>query len=137
MMQGAFLHDVGKFTIPEQILDKRNQLTQEEIKVIKYHPSIAYDLLSQIPVLKNATEIPHCHHESWDGSGYPRGLSGDEIPLEARIFSIVDVYDALLSNRPYRKAWTKAEAVEYIIRNAGIRFDPQVVPEFLRVVGAE
>lgn len=135
MLRGAFLHDVGKFSISDQIIEKHDGLTQEEIEAIRYHPSIAYDLLSQIPVLKNAVDIPHCHHESWDGSGYPRGLKGDEIPLEARIFSIVDVYDALCSNRPYRKAWEKHDAISYIIRNAGIQFDPQVVPIFLEVVG--
>jgi HD-GYP domain-containing protein (c-di-GMP phosphodiesterase class II) len=137
MLQGAFLHDVGKFTIPEQILEKREQLTQEEIQVIKYHPSIAYDLLSQIPVLKHAVEIPHCHHEYWNGSGYPRGLKGEEIPLEARIFAIVDVYDALCSDRPYREAWRKSDAINYIKYQAGIQFDPAVVPEFLKVVGAK
>jgi HD-GYP domain-containing protein (c-di-GMP phosphodiesterase class II) len=135
MLQGAFLHDVGKFTIPDEILEKKNKLTAEEIKVIRYHPSIAYNLLSQIPILKNATEIPHCHHEYWNGSGYPRGLKGEEIPLEARIFAIADVYDALCSDRPYREAWKKSDAIEYIKFNAGSQFDPEVVPEFLKVVG--
>jgi HD-GYP domain-containing protein (c-di-GMP phosphodiesterase class II) len=137
MLQGAFLHDVGKFTIPDKILEKKKKLTAEEIRVIRYHPSIAYNLLSQIPILKNATNIPHCHHEYWNGHGYPRGLKGEEIPLEARIFAIADVYDALCSDRPYRKAWKKAEAIEYIKINAGSQFDPEVVPEFLKVVDAE
>ncbi|MEN8241531.1 MAG: HD-GYP domain-containing protein [Chloroflexota bacterium] len=134
ILQGAFLHDVGKFKIPEEILEKKKFLTSEEFKVIKYHPSIAYELLSQIPVLKHAVEIPHCHHEYWDGSGYPRGLKGEEIPLPARIFAVADVYDALCSDRPYRKAWAKIDAINYIKDNAGIQFDPDIVPEFLKVV---
>jgi HD-GYP domain-containing protein (c-di-GMP phosphodiesterase class II) len=137
ILQGAFLHDVGKFTIPDEILEKKQLLTTEEVKVIKYHPSTAFKLLSQIPVLKNAVEIPYCHHEYWDGTGYPQGLKGEEIPLTARIFAVADVFDALCSDRPYRKAWNKIDAINYIKDNSGTQFDPAVVPEFLKVVQAD
>ena len=96
------------------------------------HPQFAYDMLSPIAYLRGALDSPYCHHEKWDGSGYPRGLKGEEIPLAARIFAVVDVYDALISDRPYRKGWSRKKALKYIREQTGIHFDPQVVELFLR-----
>jgi len=97
----------------------------------EHHPVRAYELLSPIPYLQPALEIPYCHHEKWDGSGYPRGLKGSQIPLAARIFAVVDVWDAMISDRPYRKAWSKEKAIEHIKLGSGTHFDPQVVKKFL------
>jgi len=135
--RGAILHDVGKIGIPDSILLKPGPLTEEEWAVMKKHPVYAYEWLSGIPFLKKALEIPYCHHERWDGSGYPRGLKGLEIPLSARIFAVVDVYDALTSDRPYRKAWPREKALAYIQEQAGKQFDPEVVEAFLRLVAGE
>ncbi|MBN1453143.1 MAG: PAS domain S-box protein [Anaerolineales bacterium] len=132
--RGALLHDIGKMGIPDAILLKPGPLTEEEWRVMRMHPVFAYDLLSNIPFLRPALEIPYYHHEKWDGSGYPRGLSGEQIPLAARIFSIVDVWDALGSDRPYRARWTRGNILEYVRREAGTRFDPKIVELFLKMV---
>jgi PAS domain S-box-containing protein len=132
--RGALLHDIGKMGIPDAILLKPGPLTKEEWRVMRMHPVFAYDLLSGIPFLRLALDIPYCHHEKWDGSGYPRGLSGKQIPLAARIFSVVDVWDALGSDRPYRKKWAEDKIVEYIRREAGTRFDPEIVELFLKKI---
>jgi putative two-component system response regulator len=113
--------------IPDTILHKPDSLTDEEWVIMRTHPTLAFEMLSPIGYLKSATDIPHCHHERWDGTGYPRGLKGEQIPLAARIFSIADEWDALTSDRPYRKAWSKQEAIEYLKSQAGKHFDPQIV----------
>ncbi len=130
---GALLHDIGKMGVPDEILLKPGPLTDEEWVKMKKHPTFAYELLSPIRYLGNALDIPYCHHEKWDGSGYPRGLKGTQIPLVARIFAVVDVWDALTSNRPYRPAWTKEKAREYVRTSSGTHFDPQVVDAFFKL----
>lgn len=132
--RGAILHDIGKMAIPDSILLKPSSLSEEEHAIMKQHTIYAYHMLFPIPFLRPALDIPYCHHEKWDGSGYPRGLRGEEIPLAARIFAVVDVWDALLSERPYRKGWTKVQARAYIRKQAGKHFDPHVVEVFLRLV---
>ena len=134
--RGALLHDIGKMGIPDAILLKPGALTLEERNVIKMHPGYAYMLLKPIPFLRPALDIPYYHHERWDGTGYPRGLAGDEIPLAARMFAVVDVYDAVTSNRPYQAAWSSTKARALLIAEAGKHFDPQVVAAFLRVLDA-
>ena len=130
--RGSLLHDVGKLGIPDSILLKPGPLSDEEITVMRQHPVYAFEWLSKIDYLKKALEIPHYHHERWDGSGYPEGLKGEDIPLAARIFAIIDVYDALTSNRPYRKALPQDEVKAYIQAQAGSHFDPKLVDLFLR-----
>ena len=132
--RGAILHDIGKMGIPDEILRKPEKLTDDEMDIIRQHPVHSYKLLSSIPFLHKALDIPYCHHEHWDGSGYPRGLKEEEIPLAARIFSVVDVWDAVLSDRPYNHAWTKEKAIQYLYEEAGKNFDPQVVKVFLGLV---
>ncbi len=132
--RGALLHDIGKLGIPDGILLKPGPLTEEEWAVMRQHPEYAYRWLSGIEFLRPALDIPYCHHERWDGAGYPRGLKGEEIPLAARIFAVVDVFDALTSDRPYREAWSQEEAVRYIRGQAGVQFDPRVVETFLELV---
>ncbi|HEY9152718.1 MAG TPA: PAS domain S-box protein, partial [Anaerolineales bacterium] len=129
--RGALLHDIGKLGVPDSILFKPDKLSDEEWTVMKKHPTFAFEMLSPIQYLSRALNIPYCHHEKWDGSGYPRGLSAEQIPLEARIFAVVDVWDALTSDRPYRKAWTKPKTIKYIESLAGAHFDPAVVERFL------
>ena len=129
--RGVLLHDIGKMGIPDQILLKPGKLTDEEWVTMRRHPQYAFDMLSSIPYLRTALDIPYCHHEKWDGSGYPRGLKGEEIPLSARIFAVVDVWDALTTDRPYRAAWKEKDAVAYIEQQSGIHFDPQVAGLFL------
>ena len=133
--RGGLLHDIGKMGVPDAILHKPGPLTSEERAIIERHPQLAYDMLSSIEYLRPALNIPYCHHEKWDGSGYPRGLSGRGIPLEARIFAIVDVYDALTNDRPYRKGWPKEKALAYIRAEAGRHFDPKLVSIFLALFG--
>jgi PAS domain S-box-containing protein len=128
---GALLHDIGKMGIPDCILLKPGTLNEEEWEVIRRHPSYAFELLSPITFLNPAIDIPYCHHEHWDGTGYPRGLKNEQIPLSARIFSIADVYDALISNRPYRAGWPAERVREYIRHQAGLQFDPALVNLFL------
>ena len=132
--RGALLHDIGKLGIPDAILFKRDKLSPEEWEIMQKHPEYAYEMLSSIHYLKPALPIPYLHHEKWDGSGYPLGLRGEQIPLEARIFAVVDVWDALLSDRPYRKAWTVERALEYIQTLAGSHFDPNVVDCFIQIM---
>jgi putative nucleotidyltransferase with HDIG domain/PAS domain S-box-containing protein len=132
--RGAILHDIGKMGVPDQILRKEGALTAEERQIILKHPETAYELLRQIPFLEKALEIPYSHHERWDGTGYPRRLKEHAIPLPARIFAIVDVWDALLSDRPYRKAWKRQEVIQYLINESGKHFDPRVVNVFLELI---
>lgn len=129
--RGALLHDIGKMAIPDSILLKPGALTDEERELIKQHPQLAFDMLRRIEFLRPAIDIPHYHHEKWDGSGYPDGLKGEEIPLAARIFPVVDVWDALTSDRPYRKGLPHEEVKAHIKADAGSHFDPQVVDAFL------
>jgi HD-GYP domain-containing protein (c-di-GMP phosphodiesterase class II) len=131
MRRGALLHDIGKIGVPDAILNKPGALTTEEREIMQQHPAQAKQLLETVEFLGPAIEIPCCHHERWDGSGYPHGFKGREIPLSARIFAVIDVWDALVSDRPYRKAWTAKEATTYIQDNAGKLFDPEVVQVFL------
>ena len=131
---GAILHDIGKMDIPRRILLKPGPLTAAEWKIMRRHPVIAYKLLSRIPSLHPARDIPYYHHEKWDGSGYPQQVSGEAIPLSARIFSIIDVLDALISDRPYRTAWPVEQALEYIRLENGRHFDPQVSEAFLQLI---
>ena len=133
--RGSLLHDIGKMGIPDTILLKPGKLTEEEWVIMHKHPVQAFEMLSTIEYLRPALDIPYCHHEKWDGTGYPRGLKKQEIPLAARIFAVADVYDALTSDRPYRKAWTRDKAIEYIMNESGSHFDPKVVEMFYREVG--
>jgi PAS domain S-box-containing protein len=130
--RGALLHDIGKMGIPDSILRKPNPLDVAEWEIMRQHTQLAYDLLSSIEFLQPALAIPYYHHEQWNGGGYPRGLRGEEIPLEARIFAIVDVWDALTNERVYRNALSKEQTIEYIKDNAGLHFDPKVVDVFLK-----
>jgi len=129
--RGAILHDIGKMGVPDSIVLKPGPLTEEEWVIMRKHPQYAYDMLSPIAYLRPALDIPHYHHEKWDGTGYPRGLKGENIPLAARLFAVVDVWDALTSDRPYRKAWSEIKALEYIRQQAGLHFDPEIVKTFL------
>lgn len=137
MRRGALLHDIGKLGVPDAILLKPDKLTDEEWEIMHQHPQYAYDMIQPIEYLRPALDIPFCHHEKWDGSGYPRGLKGKDIPLTARIFAVVDVWDALTSDRPYRSAWDKEKAREYIKAQSGKHFDPHVVEQFLKMLEAE
>jgi putative nucleotidyltransferase with HDIG domain len=132
--RGALLHDIGKMGISDQILLKKGELTPEEMEIMRTHPILAFKMLQPIAYLRHALEIPYSHHEKWDGTGYPRGLKGEQIPLVARIFALADVWDALTSSRPYRKAWTKKKALAYIKQQSGTHFDPQLVKIFLRTI---
>ncbi len=134
--RGALLHDIGKMGIPDAILHKNGLLDEEEWKIIRCHPQEGYDLVKQIDFLAPALEIPLCHHEKWDGSGYPRGLKGEEIPMAARIFAVVDVFDAMTNDRPYRKAMPRAEVIQYLKEQSGIHFDATVVDMFFRVLAS-
>ncbi len=129
--RGALLHDIGKMGMPDSVLLKRGTLTDTEWAVVREHPTFAHDLLAPIHYLTAAADIPWCHHEKWDGSGYPRGLAGEQIPLAARIFSVVDVWDALTTDRPYRAAWSGQQARDHIRSLSGQQFDPKVVDAFL------
>lgn len=135
--RGALLHDIGKIGIPDSILLKAGELNEEEWMTMRSHPSLAYLMLSPIVMLQDAVVIPYCHHEKWDGTGYPRGLVGAEIPLAARIFSICDNYDALTSDRPYRPAWKKVRTLEYIRAESNTFFDPAIVPIFLGMMESQ
>jgi PAS domain S-box-containing protein len=135
--RGVLLHDIGKMGVPDHILRKTGPLNDSEWDEMRKHPQYAFDLLSPIPYLRPALEIPYCHHEHWDGSGYPRGLKGEQIPLAARIFAVVDIWDALLSDRPYRKAWPRDKVIAYIKDISGTILDPQVVDAFLKMIGKQ
>ncbi|HKI54759.1 MAG TPA: HD domain-containing phosphohydrolase [Anaerolineales bacterium] len=132
--RGALLHDMGKMGIPDAILHKAGALNDEEWIIMRKHPQFAFEMLNTVEYLKPALDIPYCHHEKWDGSGYPRGLKGEEIPIVARLFAIVDVWDALTSDRPYRAAWKKEDALAYIKDQSGKHFDPKVVDLFLKEI---
>jgi putative two-component system response regulator len=132
--RGALLHDMGKLGIPDSILLKPGKLDEEEWQWMRQHPQMAYDMLYPIEYLRPALDIPYCHHEKWDGTGYPRGLKGEEIPLSARIFAVVDVWDALTSQRPYREAWSIEKTLAYIQEQSGKHFDPAIVEIFIRVI---
>ncbi len=132
--RGAILHDIGKICVPDSILFKPGALDEEEWKVMHKHPETAFYLLRKIDYLLKAIDIPYCHHEKWDGTGYPRKLKGKEIPLAARFFSIIDVWDALLSDRSYRNAWTPEKAREFIHQSSGSHFDPDLVPIFFEIL---
>lgn len=132
--RGALLHDIGKMGIPDKILQKTGKLDEDEWEIMRRHPEYAYQLLSPIEFLRPALDIPYCHHERWDGSGYPRGLKGEEIPLSARIFAVVDVWDALTSERPYNKPWSPEKVRNYIQEQSGKLFDPHVVEVFLDMI---
>ena len=132
--RGALLHDIGKIAIPDHILFKPGNLTAEEWEVIRKHPVYAFELLSPISFFLQVIDIPYCHHEHWDGSGYPRGLQGEEIPLAARIFTIIDVWDALSTDRCYRPAWELEKIRSYIGEETGKLFDPQIVEIFLKMI---
>ena len=134
LRRGALLHDIGKIGIPDAILRKPGQFTDEERAIMQQHPERARQMLKEIDFLQPALCIPCCHHERWDGSGYPHGYKGEEIPLKARIFAVVDVWDALTSDRPYRKAWSPEDAFAHIEENSGKLFDPTVVKAFLSYI---
>jgi PAS domain S-box-containing protein len=131
--RGAWMHDIGKLRVPDEILQKPGALSDKEWAIMRNHPQSAFEMLSPISYLQKAVDIPFCHHEKFDGSGYPRGLKGEEIPLAARIFAVVDVFDSLTTSRPFRGAWTREEALVYIREQAGIHFDPAVVEAFLKL----
>ncbi|NLF51916.1 MAG: response regulator [Leptolinea sp.] len=132
--RGALLHDIGKVGVPDQILHKPGPLTDDEWVIMRKHPQFAYEMLSPIGYLHRALDIPSCHHEKWDGTGYPRGLRGEQIPFAARLFAIVDVWDALRSDRPYRKAWSDDRVLEFIQTESGRHFDPKIVNAFLELL---
>jgi PAS domain S-box-containing protein/putative nucleotidyltransferase with HDIG domain len=134
---GALLHDIGKMGVPDEILLKPGPLTGGEWAIMKKHPELAYEMLSPIQYLRSALDIPHYHHEKWDGTGYPEGLKGEQIPLAARIFAVEDVWDALRSNRPYRSAWPESKVREHIRSLAGSHFDPKVAERFLQFEGLD
>lgn len=129
--RGALLHDIGKMGIPVSILIKPGPLTEEEWVVMHKHPVYAYEFLSPVSFLRPALDIPYCHHERWDGTGYPRGILGEQIPAAARVFALADVWDALSSDRHYRPAWNEVDIIHHIRSEAGRHFDPQVVELFL------
>ena len=134
LRRGTLLHDIGKMGVPDNILLKPEPLTEEEWIMMRKHPQYAYDLLKPIAFLGSALDIPYAHHEKWDGTGYPRELKGEEIPLAARLFAVVDVWDALTSDRPYRPAWPEEEALAYIREQSGKHFDPRVVDVFISLL---
>lgn len=132
--RGALLHDIGKMAIPDAILQKPGLLSESERAIIQTHPEKARQIISQISYLTPAIDIPYCHHEKWDGTGYPRRLKGEEIPLAVRIFAVVDVFDALTSDRPYRKAWSKEKALAYLLEQSGKHFYPEAVQAFSEMI---
>jgi HD-GYP domain-containing protein (c-di-GMP phosphodiesterase class II) len=134
IQRGAYLHDIGKMAIPDHILLKPGPLTEEEWELMRQHPVRAREFISEIPYLQPAAQLAYSHHERWDGSGYPEGLCGEQIPLSARIFTVIDNWDALNSDRPYRKAWAREKVITYLKENAGSIFDPAVVAAFLNIL---
>ncbi len=136
LRRGALLHDIGKMGVPDRILLKTDELSPTEWRLMRRHPEDAHAMLSPIAFLRPALDIPWCHHEKWDGTGYPRGLQGDQIPLAARLFAIADVWDALRSDRPYRAAWPEGRTLDHIRSLAGTHFDPALVSVFLDMMGA-
>jgi putative nucleotidyltransferase with HDIG domain len=132
--RGALLHDIGKLRVPDPILFKNGALTEDEWAIMRQHPNFAYEMLSPIVYMRPALDIPYCHHEKWDGTGYPRGLKGEQIPIAGRLFAVVDVWDTLTSDRPYRPAWSRAKALSYMKGESGKHFDPQVVEAFFKLI---
>lgn len=137
IQRGALLHDIGKLAIPDDILLKPGELTEKERKIMQRHPEYGREFLQGISFLEPAVPVVYAHHERWDGNGYPDGLKGEQIPLSARIFSVVDNWDALNSDRPYRQAWPREEVVKYIAENAGTKFDPNIGKRFLDMISSE
>lgn len=137
LRRGTLLHDIGKLGVPDNILFKPDELTAEEWDIMRQHPIYAFNMLIPISYLRPALDIPYCHHERWDGSGYPRGLKGEQIPLAARLFAVVDVWDALRSDRPYRSGWSTKQARQYLLEQSGKLFDPRVVETFLGMIESE
>jgi putative nucleotidyltransferase with HDIG domain len=135
--RGALLHDIGKMGIPDSILLKPGALSSEEWSVMRRHPEFAYQLLWPIEYLRPAISIPYSHHEWWNGNGYPQGLTGEDIPLPARIFAVIDVWDAMRSDRPYRKAVAESEVCEYLLESKGVHFDGRVVEAFFELLGSK
>jgi response regulator RpfG family c-di-GMP phosphodiesterase len=135
--RGALLHDIGKMGVPDAILLKPDNLSPDEWNIMRMHPTYALEMLSPIAYLRPALDIPYCHHEKWDGSGYPRGLKGDQIPLSARLFALVDVWDALISDRPYRRGWPQEKIIEHIRSLSGTHFDPGLLGEFFKVINED
>jgi len=134
LRRGALLHDIGKIGIPDPILNKPGPLTDDERKFMELHTQFGRDIFAPIPFLQSEAEIVHSHHENWDGSGYPRGLKGTDIPLLARVVSVCNVWDALTSNQPYREAWSREDARNYIDLGSGYQFDPEIVDAFLHYI---
>jgi len=134
LRRGALLHDIGKIGIPDSVLRKSGALDEAEWELMRMHPVWAHEMISSVEFLQPALDIPYCHHEKWDGTGYPRGLKGEAIPLAACVFAVVDVWDALRSERPYSAAWDDERALEHLREQAGSHFDPAVVDEFLRML---
>jgi putative nucleotidyltransferase with HDIG domain len=134
LRRGALLHDIGKLLIPDEILLKPGELNDAERKLLEQHPLYAKQMLSEIPILQPSVEVAYSHHERWDGLGYPEGLKGEEIPLAARIFTVVEQWDALTSDRPHRKAWKRERVIAYFWENGGKIYDPEIVNVFLRIV---
>jgi HD-GYP domain-containing protein (c-di-GMP phosphodiesterase class II) len=132
LRRGALLHDVGMLSVPENVLLRPGPLSAEDRARIQQHPEYGFDILAPINHLRPALDIPYCHHERWDGAGYPRGLKGDQIPLAARLFAVVDVWDALCTDRPFRRAWSESGARAYLREQAGAHFDPQAVSLFFQ-----
>ncbi len=134
LQRGALLHDIGKLAIPDEILLKPSALNEQEMKTMQKHPEYAKKMLADIPFLQPAVAVAYSHHERWDGQGYPQGLKGEEIPLLARLFSVVDAWDALSSERVYRAAWPREQIRAHLRENAGTKFDPHIVEVFLQIV---
>ncbi|MBI5304065.1 MAG: HD domain-containing protein [Chloroflexi bacterium] len=134
--RGALLHDIGKMGVPESVLLKPEALTEDEWNQMRQHPTIGYTMLAPIEPLRLALAIPYCHHEKWDGTGYPRGLKGEEIPLEARLFAVVDVWDALRSARPYRQSWPEEKVIAHILDRGGRQFEQRLAEMFVKLVQA-
>ena len=132
--RGSLLHDMGNLGIPNQILHKPGPLTDDEWAIMKKHPKLAFDMIYPIEYLRPALDIPYCHHEKWDGTGYPRGLKDEDIPLPARLFAVVDVWDTLTSERPYRPPWKEEDVLKFINEQSGQHFDPNVVELFLKFI---
>lgn len=133
--RGSLLHDIGKMGIPDAVLLKPDILTAEEMDIMKMHPVIGRDMIRNISFLQDAVDIPYLHHERWNGTGYPLGLEGERIPLLARLFAVVDVYDALTTDRPYRKSWEKARVIDYLLQEKNITFDPYMIDNFVNMIG--
>jgi HD-GYP domain-containing protein (c-di-GMP phosphodiesterase class II) len=137
LRRGVLLHDIGKMAIPDSILHKPGQLDEEEWTIMRQHPEYARTYLEKVAFLGPALDVPYSHHEHWDGSGYPKGLAGEQIPLSARIFAVVDAWDALTSDRPYRKAWSREKTLAYIQSEAGKHFDVRIVTAFAEIIYAQ